>query len=178
VTTDERLRAVADILADNPQATQRQIASMLGCSQATVRRTIAALRRDSVVTQAAAQGVSAQVNSGDSQRLIAALNAELAETAKAAGHDLVWGAAEADVISMIAAGVDRRVELSAAYAACDNVNVKLKLATEIRLLEQSIARLYRQVSTEVPAPQSVTSMKASRAANSRWNRERLKQQGG
>jgi hypothetical protein len=119
-----------------------------------------------------------QLRSCESQRLIAALNAELAEAAKAAGHELVWSVTEADVISMIAAGVDRRVELSAAYAACDNVNVKLKLATELRLLEQSIARLYRQVSTEVPAPQSVTSMKASRAAHSRWDRERMKQQGG
>jgi hypothetical protein len=148
---------------------------MLGCSQASIRRDMAWLRRDSVVTQAAAQGVSAQVSSGDSERLIAALNAELAEAAKAAGHELVWGAAEADIIGMVAAEVDRRVELSAAYAVCDNTNVKLKLATELRLLEQSIARLYRQVSTEVPEPQSVTSMKASRAAHSRWNRERMKQ---
>lgn len=178
MNTDERRQAVAEILADNPQATQRQIASALGCSQASIRRDMAWLRRDSVVTQAAAQGVSAQVNSGDSQRIVAALNAELAEAAKAAGHELVWSAAEADIIGMVAAAVDRRVELSAQYAACDNVNVKLKLATEIRLLEQSIARLYRQVSTEIPGPQSVTSMKASRAAHSRWDRERMKQQGG
>jgi DNA-binding Lrp family transcriptional regulator len=178
VTTDERRRAVQEILADNPQATQRQIAARLGCSQASVRRDVAALRRDSVVTQAAAQGVSAQFRSRDSERLVAALNAELAEAARAGGHELAWSAAEADVIGMLAAGVDRRVELSAQYAACDNVNVKLKIATELRLLEQSIARLYRQVSTEVAAPRSMTSLKASRAAHSRWDRERMKQQSG
>jgi hypothetical protein len=177
VTTDERRQAVAAILADNPEATQRQIAAMLNVGQRTVGRDIAVLRRDSVMAQAAAQGVSAQVNSGDSVAIVAALNAELAEAAKAVGHELIWGAAEADVISMIAAEVDRRVELSAQYAACDNMNTRLKIATELRLLEQSIARLYRQVSTEGPAPQSVTSMKASRAAHSRWDRERMKRQG-
>jgi DNA-binding transcriptional regulator LsrR (DeoR family) len=177
MNTDERRRAVAEILAEEPQATQRQIASMLNVSQASIRRDMAWLRRDSVVTQAAAPGVSALVSSGDSQRIVAALNAEICASAKEAGHELVWSAAEADIIGMIAAAVDRRVELSAAYAACDNTNVKLKLATEIRLIESSVARLLRQVNTDVPAPQSVTSMKASRAARSRWDRERLKQQG-
>ena len=175
MSRDERRRAVEEILAEEPQATQRQIASRLGVSQSSIRRTVALLRRDSVVTQAAAQGVSVQVRSGDSERLIAALNAELSASAKQAGTDLVWSATEADVIEMIAAEVDRRVELSAQYAACDNVNVKLKLSSELRLLEQSIARLYRQVSTEVAPPLSVTSIKAQRAANARWNRERMKQ---
>lgn len=173
MTSEERRQAVAEILAEEPQATQRRIASRLRVSQATIRRDVAWLRRDSVVTRAAEQGVSAQVNSGDSQRIVAALNSELAASAKESGRDLVWSAAEADVIGMIAAAVDRRVELSSAYAVCDNVNVKLKLATELRLLEQSIGRLLRQVNTDVPAPQSVTSMKAQRAANSRWNRERM-----
>jgi len=174
MTSEERRQAVAAILAEDPAASQRTIAARLSVGQRTVGRDIAALRRDSVVTQAAARGVSAQVNSGDSERIVAALNAELAAAAKEAGHELVWSTAEADIIGMIAAAVDRRVELSVAYAACDNVNTKLKLATELRLLEQSIGRLYRQVSTDVPAPQSATSMKASRAARSRWDRERMK----
>jgi hypothetical protein len=52
--------------------------------------------------------------------------------------------------------------------------MKIKLATEIRLTEQAIARLYKQVSTDLPAPMSPTSLKAQRAANSRWDRERMK----
>lgn len=104
-----------------------------------------------------------------------ALDAELAASSKAAGEPLVWSAAEADVLAMIAAEVDRRVELSAAYEACESTATKLKIATEFRLTEQAIARLYRSVSTEVPQPKSVTSQKASRAAHARWNRERLSQ---
>ncbi|OBJ86537.1 hypothetical protein A5640_06945 [Mycobacterium asiaticum] len=76
-------------------------------------------------------------------------------------------------MGMIGAAVDRRAELSAQYKACETTAMRLRVATELRLLEQSIARLYRQVSTDVPAPQSVTSMKAQRAANARWKRERL-----
>lgn len=79
------------------------------------------------------------------------------------------------MIAMIADEVDRRVELAASYEACDNTNTKLKIATELRLLEGSIARLYRAVSTDVPAPMSITSQKARRAAHSRWDRERMAQ---
>lgn len=111
--------------------------------------------------------------SSEAQHLLAALDAELAASAKQAGRDLVWSAAERDIIAMIAAEVDRRVELTANYEACDNVATKLKIATELRLTEQAIARLYRQVSTDVPGPMSVTSMKAQRAARSRWDRERM-----
>jgi hypothetical protein len=176
--TEQRRRAVERILAESPQPSQRTIASRLKVSQATIRRDIAQLRPDSPmtqVTQAAPQPLPALVRSSESQALIAAFDAELAEAGKAAARDLVWSAAEADVIAMIAAQVDRRVELSAQYAACENTNTKLKIATELRLTEQSITRLFRQVSTEVPQPMSVTSLKAQRAANSRWNRERMTQ---
>lgn|GEM_PF-5030579 len=87
---------------------------------------------------------------------MAALDEELAASAKQAGRDLVWSAAEHDIIVMIAGEVDRRVELTAQYEACDSTATKLKIATGLRLTEQAIARLYRQVSTEVPQPMSVT----------------------
>ena len=113
--------------------------------------------------------------SAEAQQLLAALDAELAATAKRTGRNLVWSAAERDVLQMIAAAVDRRVELTRTYEkARTPMAVKLKLATEIRLTEQSIARLYRQVSTDLPAPMSATSLKAQRAANSRWDRERMR----
>jgi len=115
--------------------------------------------------------------SPEAQALIAALDAELAASAKQAGRDLVWSAAERDIIGMIGSEVDRRVELAASYEACESTATKLKIATELRLTEQAIARLYRQVNTEVPAPMSVTSLKAQRAARSRWDRERARQSG-
>jgi hypothetical protein len=78
-----------------------------------------------------------------------------------AGRDLVSSAAERDNIAMIAAEVDRRVELAVSYEPCESTTTKLKIATELRLTEQAIARLYRQVSMDVPAPMSVVSRKAS-----------------
>jgi hypothetical protein len=111
----------------------------------------------------------------EAQRILSALNKELEASAKGTGRDLVWSAAEADVLGMICAAVDRRVELSTAYEACESTAAKLKVATELRLLEQSIARMYKQVSTELPAPMSPVSLKAQRAARSRWDRERMAQ---
>ncbi len=76
---------------------------------------------------------------------------------------------------MIAAEIGRRVELSAQYEACDNMNTKLKIATELGLTEGALSRLYRQVSADAPQPMSVTSLKASRVDHSRWDRERMAQ---
>lgn len=107
------------------------------------------------------------------QEILAALNDELAASAKAAGRELVWSAAEMDVLGMICAAVDRRVELTAAYDECETTDSKLKIATELRLTEAAIARMYKQVSTDLPAPMSAVSLKAQRAANARWTRERM-----
>ena len=111
------------------------------------------------------------------QALIAALDEELASAAKATGQDLVWSAQELDLIEMLGSAVDRRVELSEQYAQLrdrKDLGLRIKLAGEIRLLEGAISRLHRQISTEVPQPKSLTSIKASRAANARWDRERMK----
>lgn len=110
------------------------------------------------------------------QQLIASLDGELASAAKATGRELVWSAQELDLIEMLGAAVDRRVELSAQYEQCrdrKDLGVRIKLAAELRLLEGSISRLHRQISTEVPQPRSITSIKASRAANARWDRVRM-----
>lgn len=113
----------------------------------------------------------------EAQRLLAALDAELADSAKRDGRELIWSAAEQEILGMIGAAVDRKVELSAAYEECESTSTKLKIATELRLTEGAIARLFRQISTEFAPPLSATSVKAQRAANSRWNRERMAQGG-
>jgi hypothetical protein len=112
------------------------------------------------------------------QELLASLNDELAASPKSTGKDLVWSAQEREIIGMIGDAVDRPEELSAAYRAVETTSVRLRVATELRLTEQAVARLLRLVSTEVPAPLSVTSQKAQRAARSRWDRERMKQSNG
>lgn len=58
----------------------------------------------------------------------------------------------------------------AAYEAADEVKVRLKISAKMRLLEQAAARLVKEIKTDVSAPPSQTSMKASRAARTRWDR--------
>lgn len=79
-----------------------------------------------------------------------------------------WSAAELVVLEMVMDAVDRKVDLHARYLASDEDKVRVKLSTEIRLLETNIARLLKQVSTDLPAPASRVSEKARRAANVRW----------
>jgi len=115
------------------------------------------------------------------QALIAALDEELASAAKATGQDLVWSCQEQDLIGMLADAVDRRVELSKQYAQLrdrKDLGLRIKLAGELRLLEGSISRLHRQITVEVPQPKSIMSIKASRAANARWDRVRMKNASG
>lgn len=109
------------------------------------------------------------------QRLLAALDEELAAASKAFGAELVWSAAEQQVRELLADAVDRRVELNGRYNSVEMVSLKLKIAAEIRLLDSAITRLLSQLSTEVAEPLSVTSRKAQAAARSRWDRERMRQ---
>ncbi|ORX17717.1 hypothetical protein AWC31_14835 [Mycolicibacterium wolinskyi] len=104
--------------------------------------------------------------------LLAALDAELAENSETEDEPLEWSAAERAVREMIADTVDRRVDLQSRYRVCADVQMRVKLSSEIRLLEGAIARLLKQLSTEVPdqptAWESSTSRKASKAALTRW----------
>jgi len=117
-----------------------------------------------------------EAKSEEAQRVLCALNAELAAAAKEAGRELVWSAAEREVLDLITEQIDRKVELAQRYDEADQVRVKIALATEVRLTEVAIARLLKTISTEVPVdpPLSATSMKARRAAQSRWDRERAR----
>ena len=49
--------------------------------------------------------------------------------------------------------------------------VQCKLSAEARLLEQSIARLLKQIKTDLPAPDGKKTVRARRAANARWDRD-------
>lgn len=52
------------------------------------------------------------------------------------------------------------------------MKVQIKLSAELRLLEQSAARLLKQIKTDLPEPESSTTRRARSAANSRWDRVR------
>ena len=46
---------------------------------------------------------------------------------------------------------------------------RVKLSAELRLLEGSLARLLKQVKTDVPAPKSQVTIKARHAEMKRWH---------
>ncbi|ULP45940.1 hypothetical protein [Mycolicibacter virginiensis] len=106
--------------------------------------------------------------------LLQALNTELAQKSDAMGlppdQPLEWSAVELATLEMIAAAIDRRADLYGSYRATDDDKIRVKLAGEIRLLETAVDRMLRRVHTDLPAAPSLTSVKAQRAANTRWAR--------
>lgn len=105
----------------------------------------------------------------EAQRLLDELDTELAANATRAGTTLSWSASERQIMAMIADSVDRRVELAAAYDQAEEVKDRIKISREVRLQEMATMRLLGKISTAAPAPESLGSIKARRAANARWH---------
>lgn len=103
------------------------------------------------------------------RRIARDLDKELAAAAQSSGKPLEWTAAERAVIGLITAQIDRIADLTVDYdAAVDSPKIRVKLSSEMRLLEASVARLLKQVRTDIPAAESLTTIKARRAAHARW----------
>ena len=113
--------------------------------------------------------VAMKKHSIEAQRLLDEPDAELAANGAAAGRSPGWSASERQIISMAADAIDRGVELAAAYAEAVDVKDKIKVSTKIRLQEMATTRLLSKVSTAVPAPESLRSIKARNAVNKRWH---------
>lgn len=174
MSPDERRRQIATMLEDCPTASQRSIADALGCSQKTVSRDVIELRKAQQwgATHGDSQDNSqAKGRSAEAVRVLAELDAELDANSERTGRNMAWTAAERQLLSLIADHVDRQVELQAMYDAAKEPRLKIALATELRLVQSGIARLLKQIDADPaePAPMSVRSMKARRAANSRWH---------
>jgi hypothetical protein len=99
-------------------------------------------------------------HSSEARRVRRELDKEPAATAAATGRNLAWSAAELQVLELITAAIDRKVDLSTIYAEAKDPKARAKLAAEIRLTEAHIARLLKQIKTDVPQPMSNTSRKA------------------
>jgi uncharacterized protein YqeY len=107
----------------------------------------------------------------EARRVRRELDEQLAATAKVTGRNLVWSAQDREVLALITSAIDRKVDLTKAYEAEEETKLRVKLSTEIRLLESHLARLLRQVQTDTPQPMSQRSLKAQRAAYARWDRD-------
>ena len=106
------------------------------------------------------------------QRVLADLDAELAAAGKARGEKLSWTAAERELREMLADTIDRRTRVSGIYDKASDAKVLVKLSNELRQLNTAVMRLLAAIRTDVPAPESLTSIKARRAVAVRWQNER------
>ena len=106
--------------------------------------------------------------SAKARKVLRELDVELASASEHAGRGLVWTAQDRAVLELIADQTDRRVELAVEYASAEDTMRRVKLSAELRLLEGSLARLIRQVKTDVPGPESQVTIQARRAAMKRW----------
>jgi hypothetical protein len=119
----------------------------------------------------------------EAQRFLQAMHDELASNADATGLSLAFSTAEQETLGNVAALIDRKVELRQAYEdASDDTRLRIALSTEVRLIEQAIARMLRTVDMCAPAAEvdaaddvlTPTQRKAQAAAQSRWRRDRLR----
>jgi uncharacterized protein YqeY len=112
--------------------------------------------------------------SAAARKVLRELNAELTSASVCTGQQLLWSAAETQILELIASTIDRKCDLTRDYEQADTPALRVKLSGELRLLENSLARMLKQVQTEVPAPVSSVSRKAQKAATTRWDRERTR----
>jgi hypothetical protein len=108
--------------------------------------------------------------SAEARKLVADLQRELEKAGARQGHKLVFSAAENACIQQVCSLVDRKTELWGMYEQARSVKSKLKLSQELRLVEQAVARLLRDIKTDVAPAPSLRSQKATRAARARWDR--------
>jgi hypothetical protein len=152
MTPEQRRQAVAAILAEKPSMSQRAIAKVLGCSQASIRRDMAAVGvfRGSPVTRARPQPVSLQANGGMSRgdSLVARLRGEMAE------QGLIPTSVEEEHLST-AKDLADRIERLQAMVGRDGESRKLKdgrvllhpALAEIRQCESVLTRVVANVQT-------------------------------
>jgi hypothetical protein len=120
----------------------------------------------------------------------ARMDAELARVGAILGQEAAWSPGEIELLDTVARDTDRRAALERAHAAYEDISAPraLKVAQEIRLIEAQTARLVRQLQKEIARllaqkpveekpqpPMSAVSRKAQHAANTRWRRERLRE---
>lgn len=106
------------------------------------------------------------------KRLLSALDSELAEAGLRQGQELFWTTKEVEMREILARTVDRRVRIERLCAQSNDPKVIAKLSVEIRQLDGMTTKLLKEIKTDIPAAPSLTSIKARRAANTRWERER------
>lgn len=103
--------------------------------------------------------------SAEAEAVLRSLDEQLALVGQERGEQLEWSPQERFQLDLLAAEIDRTVDLALMYeACCDDVKLRVKLSAELRLLRQSMARMIASIKTELPERPSPTTRKARRAA--------------
>jgi hypothetical protein len=68
--------------------------------------------------------------------------------------------------------VDRGADVAARYERTRETMVRIKVSAELRQLDKAIMLLVKNIRTEMPAPESLVTVKARRAAQARWDKAR------
>jgi hypothetical protein len=109
--------------------------------------------------------------------LLARLDAELIEHVSQRGistDSVSWTVAEEVARGQVADDLDRREVLQADWDAATDPKVRVKISVEMRQLDKDIQRLLALIKTDLPAAETHTTVRARRAANTRWDHERAR----
>ena len=105
----------------------------------------------------------------EARRVRRELDKELAAAGERTGRKLLWTAADTEILQLIASSIDRKCDLQRDYDAAADAKDRVRVSSEIRLLESSIERLLRRIKTDIPAPESQRTIMARAAVMRRWH---------
>ncbi|WP_139361775.1 hypothetical protein [Mycobacterium sp. 96-892] len=106
--------------------------------------------------------------SAEARRIMRELERELESASQRANKKLSFTATERATLDLICANLDRISDLNEAYLEATEVKVRIKLSTEMRLLEASAARMLKGFKTDLPGAETQKTRSARRAADIRW----------
>lgn len=106
--------------------------------------------------------------SAEARRVVRELEKELESASERANQKLLFSATERATLDLICANLDRISDLNADYLEATEVKVRIKLSTEMRLLEASVARMLKGFKTDLPPAETQKTRSARRAADIRW----------
>lgn len=106
------------------------------------------------------------------RKVLRELDKELAAVSARTGITMRWSPQEEAVLTLIADQIDRKVELFGEYQLAVDAKDKARLSAEVRLLENSIARMLKTMHIDEPTPpryESQATKHARTAAMKRWH---------
>jgi hypothetical protein len=109
--------------------------------------------------------------------LLARLDADLAANAKRRGIDMFWETGDIEARKILADTMDRREKVQQLWGEATDPKRVVPLSNELRQLDSAVQRLLASIKTDIAEPESLTTIKARRAASTRWDKERARNAG-